>query len=40
MRRVRGLVRRCRGRFDMVKPRLIAGVFRIGVGLEWVDAVA
>lgn len=40
MRRVRGLVRRCRGRSDMVRPRLFAGAFSYGVGLEGADAVA
>ena len=40
MDRVRGLLRRCRGRFDMVKPRLCAGAFSYRVWLEWADAVA
>lgn len=40
MRLARGPVRLCRGRFDMVKPRLVAGAFSYRVWSEWADAVA
>lgn len=38
MRMVCGLVRLCRGRFDICKPRLYAGAF--SYRLELADAVA
>lgn len=41
MRRVRGLARRCRGRFDVWwSPGCLAGAFCMVLGLEGADAVA
>ena len=40
IRRVRGLVRPCRGLSDIRKPRLCAGAFSYRFGSEWADSAA